>query len=44
MQIKGGPRFCAVKYVHIFDGLKAIENEGGQEATPAKDADSEDKE
>lgn len=42
LQIKGGPRFCAVKYVHIFDGLKAIENKDGQEATPAKDADSED--
>lgn len=23
LQIKGGKRFCAVKYVHIFDGLRS---------------------
>lgn len=24
LQIKGGPRFCSVKYVHIFEGLKKL--------------------
>ncbi len=24
-QVKGGKRFCAIKYVHIFDGLRLLE-------------------
>lgn len=23
LQVKGSPRFCAIKYVHLFDGLRA---------------------
>ena len=25
LQVKGNNRFCAIKYVHIFDGLKEKE-------------------
>lgn len=28
LQVKGGKRFCAVKYVHIFDGLRRLNGEG----------------
>lgn len=31
LQVKGNKRFCAIKYVHIFDGLRQIEIEDGKE-------------
>ena len=36
LQVKGGPRFCSVKYVHIFEGLKNIA-ENGADAQDAAD-------
>ncbi|MDE6597614.1 MAG: 1-acyl-sn-glycerol-3-phosphate acyltransferase [Clostridia bacterium] len=27
LQVKGGKRFCAIKYVHIFDGLRQMNGE-----------------
>ena len=28
LQVKGNKRFCAIKYVHIFDGLRSAEGKG----------------
>lgn len=28
LQVKGGKRFCAIKYVHVFDGLRAVSEKG----------------
>ena len=30
LQVKGNKRFCAIKYVHIFDGLRQIEKQSGK--------------
>lgn len=31
LQVKGDKRFCAIKYVHVFDGLKTAENAENKE-------------
>ena len=31
LQVKGGKRFCAIKYVHIFDGLRQMNGEEEKE-------------
>ena len=31
LQVKGNKRFCAIKYVHIFDGLRQIKSESTSE-------------
>lgn len=33
LQVKGKKRFCAIKYVHIFDGLRQLCYEEGKEET-----------
>ncbi|MDE6617440.1 MAG: 1-acyl-sn-glycerol-3-phosphate acyltransferase [Clostridiales bacterium] len=32
LQVKGAKRFCAIKYVHIFDGLRRLNEQHTQEA------------
>lgn len=31
LQVKGDPRFCSVKYVHVFDGLRALKAQQNNE-------------
>lgn len=31
LQVKGNKRFCAIKYVHVFDGLRQVKNGDGKE-------------
>lgn len=31
LQVKGNKRFCAIKYVHVFDGLRQVESGNGKE-------------
>ena len=34
LQVKGDERFCSIKYVHIFDGLRAARTAGHEKTDP----------
>ena len=31
LQIKGDKRFCAIKYVHVFEGLRALQSDKNEQ-------------